>query len=404
MIIKLSTDFIANQLQCPDGQRRIEYVDKGGTGLYVEVRATSQGQGTFYLRFKDSNGKTCHQKIGRTTEITLDDARQRAKMLKAQITLGADPQAERNSKNAVVTFDIFFRDHYMPHAKVHNRGWKKKLQMYDLRLAKTFGQKRLDQIKRHEISSWHLALREDGLSPAYSDRFLALFRNSLNKAVEYEMLEKNPAIGVKQFNIDNRKQRFLDDAELKRFLSVLATDKNRTVCLIVLFLLSTGARLGEALKVKWEDIDVATRVWRIPASNSKSKKIRSVPLNDSALAVVAQLDTEDKFDYLFINRKTGKPFTTIAKTFNRLTSQANLTHWTPHSCRHQYASFLVNSGRSLYEVQHCLGHASSATSERYSHLTSESLQDAADSASDVIKAAMPKMTSESDPTTISRDG
>ena len=78
------------------------------------------------------------------------------------------------------------------------------------------------------------------------------------------MLEKNPAIGVKQFNIDNRIQRFLDESELKRFLSVLATDKNRTVCLIVLFLLSTGARLGEALKVKWEDIDIATRVWRIP--------------------------------------------------------------------------------------------------------------------------------------------
>ena len=48
MIIKLTADFIANQLQCPDRQRRIEYVDKGGTGLYVEVRATSQGQGTFY--------------------------------------------------------------------------------------------------------------------------------------------------------------------------------------------------------------------------------------------------------------------------------------------------------------------------------------------------------------------
>ncbi|MGW8181763.1 MAG: tyrosine-type recombinase/integrase, partial [bacterium] len=351
-----------------------------------------------------ANGKTCHQKIGRTVEITLDDARQRAKRLKAEITLGGNPQADRKARDAVITVDIFFQEHYLPHAKACNRGWKKKLQMYDLRIAKPFGHKRLDQIKRHDISSWHLGLREDGLSPAYSDRFLALFRNCLNKAVEYEMLEKNPAIGVKQFNIDNRIQRFLDDAELKRFLSVLATHKNRTVCLIVLFLLSTGARLGEALKVKWEDIDTVARVWRIPASNSKSKKIRSVPLNNSALAVVAQLDTEDKFDYLFINRKTGKPFTSIAKTFKQLTSLANLTHWTPHSCRHQYASFLVNSGRSLYEVQHCLGHASSATSERYSHLTSKSLRDAADSASNVIKAAMLKITSESDPVTVNRDG
>jgi len=288
----------------------------------------------------------------------------------------------------VPTFGDFFKENYLPHAKMHNRGWKKKSQMYDLRLKDAFGNKRLDQIKRHEISAWHVGLREDGLSPAYSDRFLALLRNILAKAVEWDLLEKNPASGVKQFNIDNRSQRFLDEPELKRFLSVLATDKNRTVCLIVLFLLSTGARLNEALKAKWKDIDKVARVWRIPASNSKSKKIRSVPLNDSALEVVAQLDTEDTFDYLFINRKTGMPYTTISKTFTRLTTKANLRNWTPHSCRHQYASFLVNSGRSLYEVQHCLGHASSATSERYSHLSSKSLQDAADSASDVIKAAM----------------
>ena len=46
---------------CPPGKRRIEYVDKGGTGLYVEVRATSPGQGTYYLRYKDDNGnRSCH--------------------------------------------------------------------------------------------------------------------------------------------------------------------------------------------------------------------------------------------------------------------------------------------------------------------------------------------------------
>lgn len=48
------------------------------------------------------------------------------------------------------------------------------------------GQKRLDQIKRHEVSSWHVSLREDGLSPAYADRFLALLRHTLNMAVEWE--------------------------------------------------------------------------------------------------------------------------------------------------------------------------------------------------------------------------
>ena len=45
-----------------DGKNRIEYCDTELPGLYIETRATSEGQGTWYLRYKDANGKTCHQK------------------------------------------------------------------------------------------------------------------------------------------------------------------------------------------------------------------------------------------------------------------------------------------------------------------------------------------------------
>ena len=136
MIVSLTSAFIQNNLLCPDGQRRIEYVDRGGTGLYIEVRATSPGQGSYYLRYKDANGKTCHRKIGRTTEMELDDARRQARKLKAEITLGADPQAELKAKRSIITFDAFFRDHYLPHAKVHKRTWDKDQERYELEISR----------------------------------------------------------------------------------------------------------------------------------------------------------------------------------------------------------------------------------------------------------------------------
>ena len=77
-------------------------------------------------------------------------------------------------------------------------------------------------------------------------------------------------------------------------LKVLHSNKNRAVCQIALFLLATGARLNEALSARWEYVDKVNKVWRIPATNSKSKKMRSVPLNDSAIAVLGQLDTAGK--------------------------------------------------------------------------------------------------------------
>ena len=74
---------------------------------------------------------------------------------KAQIRdhLGGDPQAERNAKRAVPTFGQVFLEKYMPESKVRNRGWKKKLQMYELRIKVPFAEKRIDEIKRAEIRS-----------------------------------------------------------------------------------------------------------------------------------------------------------------------------------------------------------------------------------------------------------
>ena len=154
-----------------------------------------------------------------------------------------------------------------------------------------------------------------------------------------------------------------------------------------MWLLSVGCREGEARSAKWAAIDKPNRVWRIAASNSKSKRVRSVPLNDSALAVLEQLETEGKFENLFVNLKTKLPYTTITKVWTRLRKKAGLPHLRIHDLRHQYASFLVNSGRTLYEVQQILGHSNPIVTQRYAHLSSKSLQAAANSASDMIKGA-----------------
>ena len=124
-----------------------------------------------------------------------------------------------------------------------------------------------------------------------------------------------------------------------------------------MFLLSTGCRMNEALQATWGQIDQQTRVWRIPASNSKSKKIRAVPLNDSALEVIGQLATAGKFDHLFVNLKTKAPYTTVHKVWERIRRKAGLPHLRIHDLRHQFASFLINSGRTFYEVQQVLGHS-----------------------------------------------
>ncbi len=386
-IVKLTQQIVNNDLKCPEGKSRIEYCDADMPGLYIEVRATSQGQGTYYLRYKDNAGKTCHQKIDRTTDITLADARKAAKTLKAEIALGADPRGEEKAKRAVLTYSDFFENHYMPYVRARKRSWKTDLGFYRLRLNDQFGRQRLNQITRQQIQTFHTAMSAEGLAAATSNHYIKLLKHSLNLAIDWSMLETNPASRVPLFHEDNQVEHYLEEAELDRLMNVIATDENRMVCMIVLYLLSTGVRLNEALQATWSQIDQPRRVWRIPASNSKSKRTRAVPLNDSALDVLSQLTTQGRFEHLFINFQTGEPYTTIHKVWGRLRAKAGLPHLRIHDLRHQYASFLVNSGRTLYEVQQILGHSTPAVTQRYAHLSTKSLQDAANSASVIIKGA-----------------
>src|SRR5689334_10399770 len=100
--LKLTQDIIAQGLRCPPPHRRIELCDTELPGLYIEVRATSPGEGTYYLRYKDTAGKTCHQKIGRTTNTNLVEARKKARTLRAEIQLGADPRGNAKAAKAVI--------------------------------------------------------------------------------------------------------------------------------------------------------------------------------------------------------------------------------------------------------------------------------------------------------------
>lgn len=380
-VLKLTQEQISQgKLLCPEGKTRIEYCDNVVSGLYLEIRATNQNQGTYYLRYK-SAGKTSHQKLGRTTDMSLAEARAAAKKLKAEIQLGADPRGEARAKREAITLEDLVRDHYIPYIKPRKRSWRRDEELFRLRILPKFGAHRLAGISRQAVQTFHAALLEEGLSHASADHHLKVLRRALNLAVEWEMLEKNPIKGVQLFHKDNKVEHYMDEAKLEALLVVLRTHPNRTVCLIAMFLLSTGCRLNEALRARWSEVDRRARVWRIPATNSKSQRTRSVPLNDAALQVLAQIDTEGKFDFLFVNRQTRKPYTTIMKVWSRLRAQAGLPHLRIHDLRHQFASFLVNNGRTLFEVQQILGHSDPSVTQRYAHLSSSALQAAANSAS-----------------------
>ena len=169
-IVKLTPQFVASSLHCPQCSNRIEYCDSDVPGLYIAVRAASPGQGVWYLRSKNPvTNTTVHTKLGRTIDIDLADARKAAKQLRAEIALGANPQADARAQKEVLKYSDFMVSHYLPMAMKKKRTASDDERMFRLRLGNVFGNKRLNQITRYEIIKFHAGLKDEGLAPASCD-------------------------------------------------------------------------------------------------------------------------------------------------------------------------------------------------------------------------------------------
>nr|WP_315491066.1 tyrosine-type recombinase/integrase [uncultured Rhodoferax sp.] len=342
-------------------------------------------QRTWYQRLQKACGNNTYKRLGTLKDVSLSQAKKLSEQARAEHQLALRNAVAPVVETQVLTLSAFMSEHYMPHAKLHKRSAKKDEQLFRIHIGPRFGHLHLTKITKREVQVFHNDLLTKGQSPASADHSIKLLRRALNLAVQWDFMEKNPLQGIALFNVDNSVENYLDDAAVQRLVGILQADKNRTVSLVLMFLVSCGARKTSALQAKWCEVDMENRVWRIPASNSKSKKAAHVPLNDSAMYVLGQLDTKDKSEYLFLNKETGKPYTTISKVWYRLRKAAGLNDKVRiHDLRHTFASMLVSAGRSLYEVQQILGHSDPKVSMRYAHLSSKRLQDAANAASVLV--------------------
>jgi integrase len=327
--------------------------------------------------------------LGTIKEVGLTQAKRRARELKAERSKALQSMTKGQQVYAELTLETFVQEHYLPYAKVHKRSWKRDEQAYRMRVRERFGNVRLCDITRYQVQRFQTDLASMGIAPATQDHDIKLLRRALNLAVEWEFLERNVLKGVKLLNVDNQLHDVADQEQLTRLVDILRTDSNRPVCNIIMFLLSTGARKMEVLTATWGQVDMDRGLWTIPATIAKSKKSRTVPLNDSAMWVLGEMAKSKFSDAIFANPATGKPFTEITRVWYRLRKAAGIQQMRLHSCRHQFAEMVVSSGRSLYDVQVLLGHSDPRVSQRYAKLSMSTLREAAGTASLFVTSADP---------------
>ncbi len=249
---------------------------------------------------------------------------------------------------------------------------------YD-RVLRTFtefvGNPGLSEITSRDVDSFKTS-RLEAVKPVTVNTELRHLKAAFRYALRWEYLARSPFDGVRFLKIPERPPEHLTREEFTHLYAAVSEPWFRDV---LLFAVTTGLRESEICYLRWEQVDILARCVRVENSTeftTKSRRNRTVPLPDVTLNM---LSGREVTGYVFTFRDRRLRQDLVSHTFKRYVRALGLDErLTFHSCRKTYASWLVQSGASLFAVQKLLGHVSPSTTMQYSAFMPNDLQEIVD--------------------------
>ena len=290
-----------------------------------------------------------------------------------------DAEAERLAKDAV-TFDAFFTKTYLPLAKSSKKesSTNREEGLYSVWIKPVIGHLPLKDVAPFTLEKLKQNMAGKKQAPRSIEYALAVIRQVFNTAKRSgAYLGESPTVNVKRPKVDNGRMRFLTRSEAD---ALLATLKNKSADEHDMTLLSlhTGLRFGEIASLTWQDVDLSKGTLTVRDAKAGS---RYAFLTPQAADMLRSRDQGKPSDHVFQNREGGK-MSKVSHTFFRAVADLKFNKGIDdprlricfHSCRHSYASWMIEQGADLYPVQKLLGHKTNVMTQRYAHLSENRLR------------------------------
>ncbi|WP_421857247.1 tyrosine-type recombinase/integrase [Oceanicaulis sp.] len=363
-------------------------------GLYVRV--TPAGSKSFAFWYRNENGDQRSKALGKASMMKVEEARRKARSLRVRVDDGGDPSRERSDRiHAPRMMDLW--DVYLDqHATTKNkpRTVEENRRLWRLHLEPRFAREMVASVSVAQVRDMMAKMKE---TPGAANRSFSLLSKMFNLAIENEWRAGNPCKPVKKYP-ENAVERYLTHDETSRLLRALKEDDNRCAATILEFLLLTGARKGEVLEMRRSDLEglgTGQAVWTVPAGHQKGERQQRTALRrqlspEAEAVIVKWLEDCDtpSLRWVFPSQKTPtQPTSCIKSAWNRIRKRAGLEDVRIHDLRHSFASFAVNAGAPLYAVGAALGHKELRTTQRYAHLTEDTVRDVASKVSGAVDTA-----------------
>lgn len=348
-------------LPTPPAGKRAYYYDTKLRGLGISI--TSNGTQSFIV-YRWVNGKPERVTLGRFPDLSIEQARRKAETINAAIAQGENPNDRRRADRAEMTFGTLCKEYLERYAKPHKRSWEEDEAQFRRHLTH-WEHRKLSTIKKTDIQKIHEDIgREKGRYAA--NRLLALFSILFNKATEFGLWDKpNPASGIKKFREQSR-DRFLQTDELPRFFQALAMEHNDTIRDYFTLALLTGARCSNLLAIKWDQIDLNRREWRIPRTKNDTPQI--VTLTEEAAFLLQQRKATATNDFVFPGTGRTGHLSEPKTGWKRILKQAGIADLHIHDLRRTLGSWQARTGASLVIIGKSLNHKSPQATAIYARL------------------------------------
>lgn len=356
-------------LKAAKAGKRDYYRDNKVSGL--EIMVTDKGNKSFKIT-KKKNGRIIRVTLGTYPDISIENARKKAFETNAIIASGVNPNHEKNNLKQEITFGDLFNEFIERYSKKHKITWQQDVREIS-RFTEHWFKKRISTITTQDIKSLHDKVgSENGLYQA--NRLFDKIRTMYNKAIEWGYKGDNPAKGIKKFKEYSR-DRFIQPDEMPRFFKALAEEENQLIKDYIYISLYTGARQGNVFAMRWDDVNLNTKEWRIP--KTKNGEALTIPLIDEALEVLLKRQKENNLLDLkdFQKQWVFPSFTSKSghleepkKVWKRILSAAKISNLRIHDIRRTLGSYQAISGASLPIIGKSLGHKSSSTTQIYSRM------------------------------------
>ncbi len=248
------------------------------------------------------------------------------------------------------------------------------------------GPMRVADVTHPDLANFHHSLRTH---PYLANRVVALLSKMFNLAERWGLRPPatNPVRGIERYR-EKRRQRFLAGDELARLGQGLAEAEAEgaelsSAIALVRFLLFTGCRRGEALGLRWEDVDFERGMAWLRDSKTGQP---ALVLNAPAKAVLAGLERQG--EWVFAGKDPEGPLVGVTRIWWRIRSRADLADVRLHDLRHSHASMGAAAGLSLPLIGALLGHRQPATTARYAHLAADPVREASERVAARMAAAL----------------